>query len=90
MRMTRGRLVVPDSQEEHDFIWREFTVRMQGTAALAEAKLDLWIGCRDVETSVVRLVCYGKKSRFTNWVEKEPTSKGDIECVKMAEKYDEQ
>ncbi|XP_038057558.1 perlucin-like protein [Patiria miniata] len=81
-------LVVPDSQEEQDFIWREMRSRMEMIVGSSTNKLELWIGCKDVDNTG-QLTCLGVQDRpqFTNWNGGNPHHHQDQDCIRMAEKY---
>ncbi|XP_038056057.1 perlucin-like protein [Patiria miniata] len=83
-------LVVPDSQEEQDFIWREMKARIQAFGANISSDLELWIRCRDVDNKGA-LSCYGVDGDpdYKNWGHDEPNKFEHI-CVRMAEKFNGQ
>ncbi|XP_038057655.1 snaclec mucetin subunit beta-like [Patiria miniata] len=83
-------LVVPDSQEEQDFIWREMKARMQEFGAQSEDDLQLWIGCKDVDNSGT-LSCNGVDGDpiYKNWWGRDPDNIQHI-CVRMAETFNGQ
>ncbi|XP_038045951.1 low affinity immunoglobulin epsilon Fc receptor-like [Patiria miniata] len=70
-------LIVPDSQKEQDFIWREF-----GSAN----GLDMWIGCKDIYNNG-SLSCFGVNGDpvYKNWKNKYfEQNNVNHRCVRMA------
>ncbi|XP_038054904.1 lectin BRA-3-like [Patiria miniata] len=81
--------VVPDSQEEQDFIWREMKPRMQEFGANTTSDLELWIGCYGVGAGM--LGCYGVdwEPKYINWASNEPGNNFHV-CVGMAGNFNGQ
>ena len=78
-------MIVPDSQEEQDFIWREMRAWMERLGATGESGLQVWIGCRDPNSV---LTCYGESQTSFPWNVNIRLSHDDQECLRMTEIYD--
>ncbi|XP_038053126.1 low affinity immunoglobulin epsilon Fc receptor-like [Patiria miniata] len=79
-------MVVPNSQEENDFIWREMKKLMDETGAASD-KLQLWIGCR--KTNGRHLTCEGETvyHDYTDWGDGEPSNGKNEDCVRISEDF---
>ncbi|XP_022097836.1 snaclec mucetin subunit beta-like [Acanthaster planci] len=79
-------MIVPDSQEEHDFIWHKMKIWMQQHGAVNDSDLQVWIGCKNTDTSQLR--CQGETDIHTyrNWGPSQPDSESE-RCVRMAEMF---
>ena len=73
-------LVVPNSQEEQDFIWQEMKREM--VTLDVSKNMDLWIGCIDVN-STGNLMCLGRRPDFTYWGNDKPHTDAGQDCVRM-------
>ncbi|XP_071797225.1 uncharacterized protein [Asterias amurensis] len=71
-----SNLIVPDSEEENNFIY-EWAVR---------GNEGMWIGCTDAAQEGVWL-CGGQPARFTNWYPNHPNSDANLHCARMTIYY---
>ena len=81
-------LIVPDSQDELDFVWREMKERMAKFAVTSTDELELWIGCATMKHSK-RFVCSGGQVELdhTSWGRGEPSRGLGEDCVRMTEGF---
>ncbi|XP_022097057.1 chondrolectin-like [Acanthaster planci] len=80
-------MVVPDSQAEQNFIWREMRNWMGALGVTIEADLEVWIGCRHLENSG-QVMCHGDSEAhsYATWANNEPSG-GSETCIRMAKKF---
>ena len=79
-----GGLVVPQSLEEHQFIWEMFTMSIPDAS--------LWIGCTDMEEEDkwIQAGGGGQECSYFNWAPGQPNQYNGWEedCVEMRNWYD--
>ena len=73
-----GGLAVPDSPEEHQFIWEMFTGSLQ--------EGNVWTGCTDKEEEG-KYVHSGQQCHYLAWAPEEPKDDGQQNCVILWRKY---
>ena len=77
-----SHLVVPDSEEENDFI-KEM---LNSTTRLDKFHSKVWIGCNDLR-QFGSWECFAdqtKKPNFTNWANSEPTVTDTQRCIRLS------
>ncbi|XP_071808018.1 snaclec 3-like [Asterias amurensis] len=80
-------VVMPESRDEHDYVWQELNNFLSETGVNLEFDSGLWIGCNVFNTNK-QLTCSGVdvKLKFDNWFEGEP-NEVTAHCIRMASKY---
>ena len=74
-------MMVPGSQEEQDFVWREMDRE--------EESVGIWIGCKDPYNDADRLECPGDEGgqSFTNWADNGLSSLRE-KCLRLSGIHD--
>ena len=73
-----GGLAVPDSSEEHQFIWKMFTGSVQ--------EGNVWTGCTDKEEEG-KYVHSGQQCHYLEWAPGEPYDGENQDCIVLWRKH---
>ena len=81
-------LIIPNSQQEHDFIWREMKKRMKEFGAVTDSDMEVWIGCYLINVyHEDQVVCVGDGSApvYNKWGIGQPNNQD--QCIRMTEYF---